>query len=45
MDFKVCYVLATRAHLPRLLFFVAAINSTNEASKAVYKVCKAVYIT
>jgi hypothetical protein len=32
---KVCYVPATSAHLPRLLFFfAAAINSTNEANKA-----------
>jgi hypothetical protein len=34
---KVCYVPATSAGLPRLLFssfFDAAINSTNEANKA-----------
>ncbi len=31
---KVCYVAATRAGLPRLLFLAAAINSTNEANKA-----------
>ncbi len=33
---KVCYVPATSASLNRLLFFyfVAAINSTNEANKA-----------
>jgi hypothetical protein len=30
---KVCYVLATSAHLPRL-FFAVAIKSTNEANKA-----------
>ncbi len=31
---KVCYVPATSASLNRLLFFAAAINSTNEANKA-----------
>jgi len=31
---KVCYVPATCAVLPRLLFFAAAINSTYEANKA-----------
>jgi hypothetical protein len=31
---KVFYVPAARAGLPRLLFFAAAINSTNEAKKA-----------
>jgi hypothetical protein len=35
---EVCYVPATRASLPRLLFFsffvAATINSTNEANKA-----------
>ncbi len=30
---KVCYVPATSAGLNRLLFFAAAINSTNEANK------------
>ncbi len=31
---KVCYVPATSASLNRLIFFTAAINSTNEANKA-----------
>ncbi len=31
---KVCYVAATSARLPRLLFYAATINSTNEANKA-----------
>ncbi len=34
---KVCYVPATSARLPRLLFFFffgVAVNSTNEANKA-----------
>jgi hypothetical protein len=30
---KFCYVPATGAGLPRLLFFAVAINSTNEANK------------
>jgi hypothetical protein len=30
---KVCYVPATSARFPRLLFFDATINSTNEANK------------
>ena len=31
---KVCYVPTTSGSLNRLLFFAAAINSTNEANKA-----------
>ncbi len=31
---KVCYVPATSAGLNRLLFFAAAIDSSNEANKA-----------
>jgi hypothetical protein len=41
---KVCYVPATSASLIRLLFFTAAINSTNEANKEGCMCCKAVYI-
>jgi hypothetical protein len=45
---KVCYVPATSASLPRLLFiyfFAAAIDSTNEANKSGSTCCLAVYIT
>ncbi len=31
---KVCYFPATSAQLPRLVFFAAAISSTNEANMA-----------
>ncbi len=42
---KVCYVPASSAHLNRLLFFAAAINSTNEANKVGSMHYLAVYIT
>jgi hypothetical protein len=41
---KVCYVPATSASLPRLLFY-AAINSTNETNKAGSMCNSSVYIT
>jgi hypothetical protein len=42
---KVCYVPATRAGLPRLLFYAAVINISNEANKAGSTRHYAVYIT
>ncbi len=45
---KVCYVPATSASLPRLLFilfFCCGIDSTNEANKSGSTCCLAVYIT